>query len=551
MRAEQYVKALLKNVIAELGYQWPVKATIEPPKHIIHGDLATNIALVLAKDVGIPPKELAVQIAAAIQKQQTVLTNIDIAGPGFLNFTFSPSFWQETIIQILSKSNAYGSCSLGTNQKIHIEYVSANPTGPLHIGHGRGAAIGDTLARLLRFAGYTVTTEYYINDAGRQMHLLGLSIWLRIKELSGIHIQWPEEYYRGEYIITIAKELLLQRPEMLSYADEEGEKICFLFGMKTILDDIKKDLELFRVEHQVWFSESTLIENNAINNTLAYLESSGLAFKKDGALWFKSTNFGDDKDRVLRKSDGSLTYFALDIAYHHDKYTRGFDKIIDILGADHHGYVTRIKASMEAFDHKPNTFDVILIQLVSLLENGVQIAMSTRAGQFEQLCDVIHEVGVDAARFMFLSRKSDNHLDFDLELVKQRTMDNPVYYVQYAYARICSLLRKANDAGITFSHQIEQSQLSGLTTPEDLSLLRLLDRFEDVICNATQHLAPHYITHYLMDLASELHSYYGKHPILQAQEKSILIARIALVQSVGQVIKNALMLLGVSAPESM
>lgn len=550
MRAEQYLKTCLECTIKKLGYTWPKKAVIEIPKNTLHGDLATNIALVLANNIGMNPKNIAEKIAEKLQQESTSFSSVSVAGPGFLNITFSPTFWQKTINHILSKGSSYGSCQLGNKQKILIEYVSANPTGPLHIGHGRGAAIGDTLARLLRFTGYNVTTEYYINDAGRQMQLLGLSIWLRIKELSGIQVTWPEEYYKGTYIIEIAKALLEEQPDIVSYTDIDGEQASFHFGMNVILNGIKQDLKTFKVEHEEWFSERTLIKTNAIEQTLKALECTGLTFEKEGALWFQSTVFGDDKDRVLRKSDKSLTYFALDIAYHYTKYNRGFDRIIDILGADHHGYIARIKAAMQAFGHDPMTFDIILIQLVSLLENGIQVAMSTRAGQFEKLIDVINEVGVDAARFMFLLRKSDAHLDFDLELVKQRTMNNPVYYVQYAYARICSIIRKAHDLGFTIT-DVNEIPLSNITTKDELNLLRLLDKFEDVIYNAAQHLAPHYITHYLMELAGELHSYYAKYPVLQSNEKTIVLSRLALLQAVGQVIYNALNILGVTAPKNM
>lgn len=550
MRAEQYLKICLERTIKKLGYTWPQKTVIEIPKNKLHGDLATNIALILANSIGMNPKNVAEEIAEKLQQESTSFSSVSVAGPGFLNIIFSPDFWQKTINNIFSKGNSYGSCQLGNKQKVLIEYVSANPTGPLHIGHGRGAAIGDTLARLLRFTGYNVTTEYYINDAGRQMQLLGLSIWLRIKELSGIQVTWPEEYYKGTYIIEIAKALLEQQPDIISYTDIDGEQVSFHFGMNAILNDIKQDLQIFKVEHEEWFSERTLIKTNAIEQTLKALDCTGLTFEKEGALWFQSTVFGDDKDRVLRKSDKSLTYFALDIAYHYTKYHRGFDRIIDILGADHHGYVSRIKAAMQAFGHDPMTFDIILIQLVNLLENGTQVAMSTRAGQFEKLIDVINEVGVDAARFMFLLRKSDAHLDFDLELVKQRTMNNPVYYVQYAYARICSIIRKAHDLGFTITN-INEISLSNITEIDELNLLRLLDTFEDVIYNAAQNLAPHYITHYLMELAGELHSYYAKYPVLQSNERTVVLSRLALLQAIGQVICNALNILGVTAPKSM
>ena len=440
---------------------------------------------------------------------------------------------------------------MGRGRKIQVEYVSANPTGPLHIGHGRGAAVGDSLARVLRFAGYDVTTEYYINDAGRQMRLLGLSIWLRAKELAGLPVVWPDDYYRGSYIIAIAREMMDKDPSLTTLSDAEGQEKCFAYGMNSILAGIKKDLEDFRVEHQVWFSERSLVERGAVEETFARLKDAGLSFEKDGALWFRTTDFGDDKDRVLRKSDGSLTYFASDIAYHDDKYRRGFDKVVDVWGADHHGYIPRMRAAVQALGRKPEDIEVVLIQLVNLLANGEQIAMSTRAGKFETLADVVKEVGVDAARFMFLSRKSDSHLDFDLELVKQRSMDNPVYYVQYAHARVRSVLRKASEMGMQLPEKCGPAELAGLVAPEDMALLRALDRFEDVAQSAARNLAVHHVSTYLMEVAGMLHSYYANHPVLQAGDAITVRSRLALLRAVSRVIANGLSLLGVSAPESM
>ncbi len=552
MSAEQYLQKILNTALEKSGYSWHTKALIEPPREAIHGDLATNIALVLAKEIGIPSHNLASQLAAIIkEKNDPNIASISVAGPGFINITFSKTFWQKIILDVEKQGDNYGSNMIGHNQKVHIEYVSANPTGPLHIGHGRGAAIGDSLARILRYSGYSVTTEYYINDAGRQMHLLGLSIWLRVQELSGINVLWPEEYYKGQYIIDIAKDFIHQKPQISSLTEEEGIYLCYTFGMNIILHNIKKDLELFRVEHQVWYSEQTLMENNSVEKTFTELKNKNLIFEQNGALWFKSTQFGDDKDRVLRKSDDSLTYFASDIAYHHEKYTRGFDIIIDVLGADHHGYFPRIRAAIEAFNHKKESFKVVFIQLVKLLENGIQIAMSTRTGQFETLHDLINDVGVDAARFIFLSRKSDSQLDFDLELVKQRTMDNPVYYVQYAYARVCSIIKKAKELNYTLPNNTQAYQIQSLDLPEELRLLRLIDRFKRVICDATQHLAPHYISHYLKEISCEVHSYYANHPILQTNDTTLITARLILLRTIQYVIKNALELLGISAPESM
>ncbi len=550
MRAERYLEASLKAAISVMELSWPEKVVIESPRDTKHGDLASNIAMVLARQAGRPSRELAGQIADFLRRSDACFDSVEVAGPGFLNVTFSPSFWHETILRVEEQKDSFGTSTTGQGTRIQVEFVSANPTGPLHIGHGRGAAVGDSLARILRFAGFDVGTEYYINDAGRQMRLLGLSIWLRVRELAGLPVAWPDDYYRGTYIIDIAREMLETDPGLYTLSDAEGEERCFVYGMQQILDGIKEDLRVFRVEHEVWFSERSLVEKGSVEATFGRLEKAGLSYEKDGALWFRTTDFKDDKDRVLRKSDGTLTYFSSDIAYHDNKYQRGFDRVVDVWGADHHGYVPRMRAAVQAVGRKAEDLDVVLIQLVNLLRNGEQIAMSTRAGQFETLKDVVTEVGVDAARFMFLSRKSDSHLDFDLELVKQRTMDNPVYYVQYAHARVRSVLRKAAESGL-MKADIVVSDLAVLTSSEDLALLRAVDRFDDVVKDAALGLAPHHVSYYLMELAGLLHSYYAKNPVLQAGDAILVTARLALLRSVGQTLKNGLALLGVHAPESM
>ncbi|MCG8529641.1 MAG: arginine--tRNA ligase, partial [Desulfovibrionales bacterium] len=437
----------------------------------------------------------------------------------------------------------------GKGKKVQVEYVSANPTGPLHIGHGRGAAVGDSLARLLRFAGYDVHTEYYINDAGRQMLILGQSVLFRARQIAGENLPDPEDFYRGDYIKDIAQEVLDKHPDLLE--KDDALEICREYALNQILDGIKKDLGEFRVEHQNWFSERSLVTAGAVEKTFGRLKDAGLAFEQDGALWFRTTEFGDDKDRVLRKSDGSLTYFASDIAYHDNKYDRGFELNVDIWGADHHGYVPRMRAAVEALGKPKDSFDVILIQLVNLLRNGEQIAMSTRAGQFDTLEEVVKDVGCDAARFMFLSRKSDSHLDFDLELVKQKSMDNPVYYVQYAHARICSVLRKATERGIAVPEKATEEILSAIEADSELDLIKLLDQFEDVVDSAARQLAPHQISFYVQELAAALHKFYANNPILNAKDENVIAARLCLLQSVAKVIRNGLSLVGVEAPESM
>lgn len=552
MRARTFVEAALKQAVHDLGWTWPEKATIEAPKRPEHGDMATNVAMVLPKEAGSNPRARA----QALQERLLAscaddLAAVDVAGPGFLNLTLSPAFWQGTVARVLQDAN-FGASSLGQGKKAQVEYVSANPTGPLHIGHGRGAAVGDALARILRFAGYAVHTEYYLNDAGRQMRLLGLSVWVRYQQLCGRQVPFPEDGYQGDYIGDIAARIRQERgDELLTWSEEDARELCYQEGMNEILAGIRHDLEVFRAEHQVWFSEKSLVDGGVVEATLADLQAKGLAYEKDGALWFASSRFGDDKDRVLRKSDGSLTYFASDIAYHAHKIGRGFDLMIDVWGADHHGYIPRMKAAVAALGRDPECLQVILVQLVNLLRDGQQIAMSTRAGTFETLADVCAEVGVDAARFLFLSRKSDAHLDFDLEVVKRQSMDNPVFYVQYAHARIRSLQRKAREMGIALPEVADPTLLGLLATAEDKALLKALDAFGDAVELAARTLSPHHISYYLMDLAGQLHRYYTEHPVLSVEDAGLRDARLLLLEAVRRVLARGLDLLGVDAPLRM
>lgn len=550
MRAKNHLRTALQAIVADMGLEWPEKATLEPPKDKKFGDMAANIAMMLAKPARKNPRELATAIAEKLAHDPQV-AKVDIAGPGFLNVTFSPDFWRNMVTAIEEKADYFGALTSGNGKRVQVEYVSANPTGPLHIGHGRGAAVGDSLARVLRFAGYEVETEYYINDAGRQMLILGGSVLYRAKELAGQNVVEPEDYYKGEYIKDIAGEVLKQTPDLLEKEASQALEICKEYALNTILNGIKKDLEGFGVEHQVWFSEKSLVTAGAIDKAFDRLGDAGLAFEQDGAFWFRTTDMGDDKDRVLRKSDGALTYFASDIAYHNNKYDRGFDLVVDVWGADHHGYIPRMRAAVEALGKAKESFDVILVQLVNLLRDGEQVAMSTRAGKFETLEDVVNEVGCDAARYMFLSRKSDSHLDFDLELVKQRSMDNPVYYVQYAHARICSVIRKAEERGIAVPPKSTPELLAAISTDDELTMLKLLDQFEDIVEAASRQLAPHHVSYYLQDLASALHRFYANTPVLNVEDKTVIGARLCLLRCVAQVIRNGLALLGVSAPESM
>ncbi len=548
MKAKQYVEDNLRRALTARGLPWPEKAVIEPPRERKFGDFSANVAMLLAGQAGMKPRELAEALAADLKAQASEIERVEVAGPGFLNLTFANRFWHSIIADVARAGLDVGSVNVGQGKKVQVEYVSANPTGPLHIGHGRGAALGDSLARILRKTGHEVSCEYYINDAGRQMRILGDSVWLRLRQMAGQDIPDPEDFYRGDYIRDIAAEVHKLHPGILELPEAQAVDLCFRHAVDDIMAGIKRDLADFRVGHDVWFSEKSLVLGGAVDKTFADLKARDLAYEADDAVWFRSTNFGDDKDRVLKKSSGELTYFASDIAYHHNKFERGFDTLIDIWGADHHGYVPRMQGAVEALG-RGGDLTVILVQLVSLLKDGEQVAMSTRAGQFETLADVVAYVGADAARYIFLSRKSDSQLEFDLELVRKKSMDNPVYYVQYAHARIHSMLRKAAHAHIAPA-QPGEAAYACLNTPEDLEICRLLERFPTVTAQAAQALSPHHISHYLGELAAALHKYYTQHHVLSAGA-DVAGARLLLLSCVATVLAAGLDLLGVSAPERM
>ena len=547
MQAKDSLRCELQNIVQQWGCTWPEKCVVEAPKDPRHGDLSTNLALLVAKQLGKKPRDLAEELAQLLLEKVPFIEQASAAGPGFCNVVFSAGFWQQVIGEIQSQGENFGKFQDGAGKKVLVEFVSANPTGPLHVGHGRGAAVGDSLARLLRCAGYTVDTEYYINDAGRQMRILGLSVWLRARELSKLPVEWPEDYYHGSYIIDLARDMLQREPGLLDLPREEGIDHCYAYAMQTILDGIKADLAEFRVQQDTFFSEKSLVSDHAVDRAFAALDSCGRTYTKDNAYWFATTALGDDLDRVLRKSDGSLTYFASDIAYHHNKYERGYDWLIDVWGADHHGYIPRMRAAIEAMGAKQESFDVILIQLVNLMKDGHPLGMSTRAGTFETLHDVVQEVGTDAARFMFLSRKSDSPLDFDLDLVRQRNLENPVYYVQYAHARISALLARAKERGIDYT----DADLSKLTQSCDLTLLRKMADFEDALRGAARTLGVHHVSRYLTELAGLVHSYYASQQILGSEDQALMRARLVMLRALAQVLRNGLAVLGVAAPEQM
>ena len=458
-------------------------------------------------------------------------------------------------------------------RKVQVEFVSANPTGPLHIGHGRGAAVGDSVGNILSFCGYEVQKEYYINDSGRQIRTLGRSVWLRLSELQGQDVDFPDDCYQGDYIKDFASELDAEMGDVLARKEEaEAVDICAKFAAEKILREIKEDLSDFGVHFDRWFSEQSLYDSGKVKDVIDKFQSQGIIYEKDGALWFKTEEFGDEKDRVVVRQNGLTTYFASDIAYHMEKFGRGFDRVIDVWGADHHGYINRINAAIDASaaefcpsadprdqhdaaledsSKKSDRFDVILVQLVNLLRDGEPVAMSTRAGEFVTLKNIVDEVGADAARFIFLSRSYDSGLDFDLELAKRKTSENPVYYVQYVHARISGILIKATDQGLIFKDDgVLYSHISMLDTPEDIKLLKILASFPEVVEKSCQTLHPHVIFTYLMALASAFHGYYNKHKVITDNE-SLSLGRLCLVSAVKKVIRNGLALLGVSAPERM
>lgn len=520
------------------------------PKQPEHGDYATNAAMMLARKLKRNPRQIAEQIVSRLERTDSILAQVEIAGPGFINLFVKPQDWHRVLGQILEQRGQYGRQSLGNGRKVQVEFVSANPTGPLHIGHGRGSATGDVLANILSACGYQVEREYYINDAGNQMETLGRSLYYRYQQLLGDDSPFPENHYRGEYMIRLAEEFRTERgDEFKNRPLPEVLPVFTEYAGSRILTGIRRDLEDFGIGFDVWFSERTLHRQDAIQKTIQDLEARGFVYQSEGAKWFRSSAFGDEKDRVVVRANGISTYFAADLAYHKNKYERGFDRVIDIWGADHHGYMPRMTAGVEALGRNRNDFQVVLVQLVNLLRAGAPVAMSTRAGEFVTLREVIDEVGTDAARFLFLTRRSDSHLDFDLEVAKSRSNDNPVYYVQYAHARLCSLFEVAGDRGIPVENH-GAARFAPLVAPAEIQLIKLLGEYPEILANSATHLEPHRITYYLHQLVSQFHSYYNHHRIL-GDDRQLMQARLCLADALRVVIANALGLLGVSAPEKM
>jgi arginyl-tRNA synthetase len=523
---------------------------IEEPKNETHGDFSTNLAMIMAKVQKMPPRKVAEILQPYLEEAAAWIQQTEIAGPGFINFFIAPDAWGPVLTAIHAANDRYGASAIGKGRKIQVEFVSSNPTGPLHVGHGRGAAVGDSVARILAFSGYDVQREYYINDSGRQIRTLGLSVLLRYRALFGETVDFPETCYQGDYIIEMARALKEQQGDrLLAQSEDEAVTTCARYAAGLIIEGIRQDLLDFGVTFDQWFSEQSLYDSGRVDTCIATLREKKQVYEKDGALWFKSTDFGDEKDRVVVRNNGITTYFASDIAYHQEKFERGFDRVIDVWGADHHGYIPRMKAAVAASGVNPENFQVILVQLVNLLRAGVPVAMSTRAGEFVTLQDVVNEVGSDAARFLFLTRHYDSPLDFDLEVAKQKSNDNPVYYVQYVHARIASICRKA-EIDLPEGAPLDPQALAALTDPEDVQLIKQLNRYPDTVQTSARFMEPHRVTFYLMTLAGAFHSYYNRQRVL-TDDPITTKGRLYLVTAVQKVIRNGLALLGVSAPDHM
>ena len=523
---------------------------LESPKEKSHGDYATNIAMVMTAREGRPSHEVARIILSQLEDEDEVIEKTEIAGPGFINFFLKEEVWYSVLEEIERRGEGFGRGKIGEGRRVQIEFVSANPTGPLHVGHGRGAAIGDVLANILEACNYRVFKEYYINDVGSQMNTLGKSVFLRYLHALGEEVEFPDYCYQGDYISEIALKAIKEREDSyLHYPQEESIRSLASFGANDILRGIQGDLDQFGVHFDGWFSEKKLYREKKIPRAIEDLRGKGLVYEEDGALWLKTSQYGDEKDRVLVKANGETTYFASDVAYHKDKLDRGFDVLINIWGADHHGYIPRMKAFLMAMGKDEAVLKIVLVQLVSLMRDGKPVAMSTRAGDFTTLRDVLGEVGRDAARFFFLMRRPDSQLDFDLELAKRQSAENPVYYVQYAHARICSVIREAMNKGIALP-QLGDVDVHLLNLSEELDLLKYLSAYPEVIEASALSLEPHRIPFYLIELSSSFHSYYNKYRVISS-EVECTKARLLLVSSIRGVIKSGLNVLGIAAPEKM
>ncbi len=581
---QQLVSQALDRIAAEgvISSDQIPRPIIERARDTRYGDFACNVAMVLAKAARCKPRDLAQQLIDAMPESGLV-NKIEIAGPGFINFYLSDDAYLGLVPEVIAQGHEYGRSTIGAGKKVQVEFVSANPTGPLHVGHGRGAAYGAVVADLLQAVGYEVHREYYVNDAGRQMDILATSVWLRYLELCDETLVFPSNGYKGDYIWDIAATLHREHGEQYRHGTDEvfadieadepagGDKekhidglivrakqllgdnryrFVFELALNTILDDIRDDLGLFGVHYEEWYSEKSLTESGAVNKAIERLRGGGYLYEKNGALWFRSTDFGDEKDRVVVRDNGQTTYFASDIAYHMDKLERGFDRVIDVWGADHHGYVPRVKAALEALGDDASRLDVLLVQFAVLYRGGEKVQMSTRSGEFVTLRELRKEVGTDAARFFYVMRKCEQHMDFDLDLAKSESSDNPVYYVQYAHARVCSVLRQAAEKGLDIEVSAGVENLDRLQEEHEKAILKGLSRYPEVVESAALNEEPHQLCHYVRELANDFHTYYNAHQFL-VDDVRLRDARMKLILAVQQVLRNGLNLLGVSAPERM
>ncbi|MEN3202865.1 MAG: arginine--tRNA ligase [Atribacterota bacterium] len=546
---EKIAQALLSLGLGSSSGQ--VDFVVEPTREKRHGDFATNVAFLLARLLKRPPREVAQNLKELLEPLLSDMARVEVAGGGFINFTLKDAFLLELLQRVLEEDERFGEVDVGKGVRIQVEFVSVNPTGPLHVGHGKCAAFGDALARILAKAGFAVEKEYYINDAGKQIELLGASLEARFRQILGEDVDVPEGGYRGEYLVDIARELLRERgAEVLGLPEEERNKLFREYAVEKILAQIRKDLDDFRVFFDVWFSERSLYEKGEVDYVLSLLQEKGYTYEQDGALWLKTTLWGDDKDRVLIRENGAPTYFASDIAYHWNKWKRGFERVIDIWGADHHGYIPRMHAAMRALGLPEDFLEIFIVQFVTLLRGGQPERMSTRQGEFVPLRSLIDEVGVDAARYYFLMRDPETHLEFDVEEAKRQSMDNPVYYVQYAHARIVSVFREAQKRAIQWV-PFHEALGFGFENEDERDIARAIVYFPEVVKQSALLRQPYLLCNYLHDLAGSFHSFYNLHRILDTENVPRMSFRLALCRLTQIVLRNALELLGISVPESM
>ncbi|GGG12135.1 arginine--tRNA ligase [Lysinibacillus alkalisoli] len=550
-QVQQSIKQALQQAITKAKLIEDISAItiqLSQPKDKANGDYASNIAMQLTKLAKQPPRAIAEAIINHLEVEGTNIEKIEIAGPGFLNITVRKDFLADVVKTALTQGADFGRTTAGEGEKVQVEFVSANPTGDLHLGHARGASVGDSLCNVLDAAGYAVSREYYINDAGNQINNLAYSLEARYKQALGQAAEMPEDGYHGQDIIDMANTLAAEYGNsMLEKTEQERFTFFRQHGLQLELDKLKNDLANFRVNFDVWYSETSLYDNGKIAIALNKLKENGHVFEEDGATWFRSTTFGDDKDRVLIKQDGSYTYLTPDIAYHEDKINRGFTKLINIWGADHHGYIPRMKAAIEALGYNRDTLEVEVIQMVQLYKNGEKFKMSKRTGNAVTMRELVEEVGLDAVRYFFVKTAGDSHMDFDLDLAVSQSNENPVYYAQYAHARICSILRQATEQGLEAS----TDHLSVLQAEKEIDLLKKVGDFPTVIADAAKYRTPHRIAIYIQELAATFHSFYNAEKVLDATNQERTEARLALITAVRITLTNALRLIGVSAPEKM